>query len=130
VPIDHVVRAAHAIARDPRAPGRTFHIVDPHPLPARRVFELVAQKCDRPMPRGTFPTNLARALLGAPGLARFAKSPRAFVSQLTTDVRFDANNTLSLLAGTGITCPAFDSYVGALVGYVKARVRERKVVLG
>jgi nucleoside-diphosphate-sugar epimerase len=130
VPIDYVVRAAHAIARDPRAPGRTFHVTDPHPLAARRVFELVAEAFGRTLPRGTFPTNLARALLRVPGLTRLAKSPLAFVDQLTNDVRFDASNTRSVLAGTGIVCPAFDSYVGALVLHVKARVREHKVVLG
>src|SRR4051794_17955520 len=43
VPIDYVVRASHAIAHDPKARGRTFHLVDPHPLTAKRVFELVAR---------------------------------------------------------------------------------------
>ena len=42
VPADHVARVARAIGLDPRSPGRTFHVVDPAPLTARRVFELVA----------------------------------------------------------------------------------------
>src|SRR5207247_1662710 len=37
VPIDFVVRAACAIGKDPRAAGRTFHLVDPNPQTARRV---------------------------------------------------------------------------------------------
>src|SRR5258708_5381016 len=40
VPIDFVVRASHAIGRDPRAPGRTFHLVDPTPVNAKRGFDL------------------------------------------------------------------------------------------
>src|SRR6202008_1075735 len=42
VPIDYVVRAAHAIGRSPAARGRTFHLADPHPLAAQRVAETVA----------------------------------------------------------------------------------------
>ena len=82
VPIDYVVRAAHAIGRSAAAPGRTFHLVDPHPLTAKRVFELVARAGGRPSPRGFIPTNLTKALLRTPGLERFAKSPRAFVERL------------------------------------------------
>jgi thioester reductase-like protein len=125
VPVDHVVRVCYAIGRDDRAPGHTFHIVDPDPLPARRVFELVAEACGRPLPHATFPANLARALLRAPGLERLAGRPRAFVDQLVTDVRFDATNTRTLLSGKGIVCPAFESYVEPLVRYVQAQFRDR-----
>ena len=36
VPLDFVVRAAHAIGRHPSSPGRTFHLADPSPPSARR----------------------------------------------------------------------------------------------
>jgi thioester reductase-like protein len=126
VPIDYVVRAAHAIGRDSRSPGRTFHIVDPNPVSARRVFELVARAGGRPSPRGFIPTNLTKALLRTPGLERFAKSPRAFVERLATPVAFDARNTEAILAGTGIVCPPFESYVHSIVAYVRDRARERR----
>ncbi len=126
VPVDYVVRAAHAIGRDPRAPGRTFHLGDPNPLTARETFDLVARAGGKRGPRGFIPSNLTRALLRAPGLERFAKSPRAFVEQLATPVRFDARNTDDVLAGTGIVCPPFESYVDELVAYVRDRVRERR----
>jgi thioester reductase-like protein len=126
VPIDYVVRAAHAIGRHPRAAGRTFHLVDPNPLTAKRIFELVARAGGRRTPRGFIPTNLTKALLRTPGLERFAKSPRAFVEQLATPVRFDARNTEDILAGSGIVCPPFESYVDQLVAYVRDRVREKR----
>ncbi|HKQ69557.1 MAG TPA: SDR family oxidoreductase [Polyangiaceae bacterium] len=126
VPIDYVVRAAHAIGRDPRSAGRTFHVVDPNPVTAKRTFELVARASDRPSPRGFIPTNLTRALLRTPGLERFAKSPRAFVERLSLPVRFDARNTDEILAGTGVACPPFESYVDAIVQYVRDRIREKR----
>ena len=127
VPIDWVARASVALGRDPRSPGRTFHLVDPHPLTARRVFELVARAGGRRGPRGSIPANLAKALLRAPGLDRIAKSPRAFLETLTTPVTYDARNTDELLAALGVAaCPPLESYVDRLVEYVQERVRQRR----
>ena len=126
VPVDYVARAACRIGRDARAPGRTFHVVDPAPLPARRVFELVAEAAGRRSPRGFIPANVARALLRTPGLERFAKSPRGLLQTLGTDVTFDATNTNELLRGTDIRCPPLESYIGRLVEYVQLRLREKR----
>ena len=127
VPIDWVARASVAIGRDPRARGKTFHLVDPQPLTARRVFELVARAGGRRGPRGSIPANLAKALLRAPGLDRIAKSPRAFLETLTTPVTYDARNTDELLASLGVSpCPPLESYVERLVEYVQERVRQRR----
>jgi len=127
VPIDWVARASVALGRDPRSHGRTFHLVDPRPLTARRVFELVARAGGRRSPRGSIPANLAKALLRAPGLDRIAKSPRAFLETLTTPVTYDARNTDELLGSLGIAaCPALESYVDKLVDYVQERVRQRR----
>jgi thioester reductase-like protein len=127
VPIDWVARAAVAIGRDPRARGRTFHLVDSQPLAARRVFELVARAGGRRGPRGSIPANLARALLRAPGMDRIAKSPRALVDALTTPVTYDARNADELLASLGVgACPPLETYVDKLVSYLQERVRQRR----
>jgi thioester reductase-like protein len=126
VPVDYVARAALALGRDPRAVGRTFHLVDPTPLNVQRVFELVALASGRRAPRGFIPANLTRALLRTPGIERLAKSPRALLDTLGTPVTYDASGTAELLAGTDILCPPFESYVERLVDYVKLRLRERR----
>jgi thioester reductase-like protein len=126
VPIDYVVRAARAIGESERAVGKTFHLVDPAPLSARGVFELVARAGGRPVPRGSIPANLTKALLRTPGLDRFAKSPRALLETLGTDVTYDHTNTDEILAGSGIRCPPFESYVERLVLFVQERLREKR----
>ncbi len=126
VPIDYVVRAARAIGLREQAVGKTFHLVDPSPLSARRVFELVARAGGRPQPRGFIPANLTKALLRAPGLDRFAKSPRALLHTFGTDVTYDHTNTEAILAGTDVRCPPFESYVDRLVEYVELRLREKR----
>jgi thioester reductase-like protein len=127
VPIDYVVRAAHYIGLVPEARGRTFHLADPRPLTVRRVFELVAQTGGKRLPGGFIPTRVTKALLSAPGIGLFAKSPRAFVDTLATPVRYDTHNTDDILSGSDIHCPAFESYVDALVSFVRRRVQERRI---
>jgi thioester reductase-like protein len=126
VPVDYVVRAARAIGRDPRAPGRTFHIGDPSPLTAKRVFDLVAAAGGRRTPRGFIPANLTKALLRTPGIDRLAKSPRAFLDALATPVSYSFANTTELLADTDVRCPPLESYIERLVEYVQHRLREKR----
>ena len=126
VPLDYAVRAAHAIGRHPSAPGRTFHLADPNPLSARSVFELVTHAGGRRTARGSIPSNLAKALLRTPGIDRFARSPKAFVEQLTSNVRYDTRNTDQALRSAGIVCPPFESYVDDLVNVVREHVKARQ----
>jgi thioester reductase-like protein len=126
VPVDYYARAACALGRDSRAPGRTFHVGDPAPLSARRVFELVASTGGQRTPRGFIPANLTKALLRAPGLDRLAKSPRALLEALSTPVSYSFANTTELLADTDVRCPPFESYVEGLVEYVQHRLREKR----
>jgi thioester reductase-like protein len=128
VPVDYVARAAVALGREPAATSRTFHLVDPAPLPSRRVFELVAQSAGKKLPRGFIPVNLTRALLRTPGLERFAKSPRAFLERLATECRYMSQSARELLGPLGIECPPFERYVDPLVGHVRQRMAERRGV--
>jgi thioester reductase-like protein len=119
VPVDYVVQAALALGRDSRAIGKTFHLADPRSLPARRVFDLLAQASGR-RTGGGLSAALTQTLLRTPGLERIARSPRAFLDQLLTPVQFDTTQTDLLLAGT-IPCPRFEDYVDHLVAYVRSR---------
>jgi thioester reductase-like protein len=122
VPVDWVARAAVAIGRDPRAIGKTFHLVDPKPHTIRDVFEILARAAGRRTPRGFIPANLTRAILRTPGLDRLAKSPRAFLDQLATSVQYSARNTEAILAGTGIEAPSFDDYAETMIAHVRSRL--------
>lgn len=126
VPVDYYVRAACALGRDARAPGRTFHVGDPAPLTAKRVFELIASAGGRRTPRAFIPANLTKALLRTPGIDRLAKSPRAFLDALATPVSYSFANTSELLADTDVRCPPLESYVEGLVEYVQHRLREKR----
>jgi nucleoside-diphosphate-sugar epimerase len=125
VPIDYVVDAGYAISGDPRSVGRTFHLVDDSPPTARRVFELIAQETGRPGPVGSVPTQVATALLRAPGLERFSHVPRTFLEQLATEIIYDSSNTRELLAGSGIECPKAATYLQVMVEHVRKQQAQR-----
>lgn len=122
IPVDYAVRASLAIGKHPRAPGKTFHLVDRFPLSARRVVELISRRAG-PRGKSAPPASLAKVLLRTPGVERLVRSPRALASELAHAVRYDARNTEQLLAGSGIACAPFEAYVDDAVALVQAHVR-------
>ncbi len=129
VPVDYVVAAADALARDPRAAGLTFHLTDPNPLSARKVFDLVADLAGRRRPRGSLPSAGIRLAMKLPGIERFLRPQRHFIEYCSRLVIYNCMNTLTCLAGTGIGCPPFPTYAPVLVRFIQEhgapRVTER-----
>src|SRR5260370_4294173 len=80
VPIDFVTAAAAAIHHDPRAVGRTFHIVDHNPSSSRRVYELVAQRAGKKLPRLSLGYKLTDALLKLPRLKKLTPEQRTAIA--------------------------------------------------
>jgi thioester reductase-like protein len=126
VPVDHVARASVALSQTPSAVGMTFHLTDPRPLTARQTFDLFARAAGRRVPRGAIPAQLAKALLRTPGLDRFARSPRAFLDQLATPVVYSTRNADAVLSPRGLTAPSLESYVDAMVAFVRDRQTEQR----
>ncbi len=122
VPVDHVARVAYAASREPRAIGRTLHVVDPSPKTAREVFDLLAQAAGRRPVQGSVASQVATAVVRAPGFERLGGSPRALLDALVGDVEFDDRHARSLVPD--VACPAFESYVGRVVDYVRASLAQ------
>lgn len=126
VPIDYVVAAAERLHQDPRAIGRTFHLVDPNPASSRRIWELVAQRTGKKLPRVSLGYKLTDTLLKLPGLERLTREQRMALATVNHLTFFSSRNTLELLDGTGIRCPHLESYLDALIQYVRGEFRRRK----
>ena len=126
VPIAFIAAASLALHHDPRAVGRTFHLVDPNPSSSRRIWELVAQREGRKLPRLNLGYRLADALLKLPGLEWLTREQRSAIAYVNHLSFFSSRNTLELLDGTGIACPHIETYLELLMDYVKAESRRRK----
>lgn len=125
VPVDYVVAAADTLARDPRAVGMTFHLTDPNPFPAKKVFELIADLAGKPRPRGNLPSAGIRLAMKLPGIERLLRPQRHFIEYFSQLVIYNCMNTLTLLAGTGISCPPFPTYAPVLVKFVREQKEQR-----
>ena len=123
VPIDFVTAAAAAIHHDPRAVGRTFHIVDPNPSSSRRVYELVAERAGKKLPRLSLGYKLTDALLKLPGLEKLTREQRMAIAYVNHLSFYSCRNTLEILDGTGIRCPPIESYLDKLMEFARVRLR-------
>ena len=126
VPVDFVVRAAAHLARDPRSVGRTFHLVDPNPMSVARVYELIAERANRRLPKLTFPARAAEAVLRLPLLERVTRPQRAALGYINQLAWFTSSSTLELLEGTGIRCPRLSTYLDTLIAYVREDYARRQ----
>ncbi|MBK7858646.1 MAG: SDR family oxidoreductase [Archangiaceae bacterium] len=119
VPVDFVVKAVWALSRNEAAKGRTVHLVDPNPMSARRVYELIAQKANKRLPRFNLSARAADALLRLPGIEKLARPQRAAINYVNHLALYNCHTALELLDGTGVRCPPLSSYLGKLVDYAK-----------
>jgi thioester reductase-like protein len=126
VPVDFVVEATWALSRDPRAVGKTCHLVDPNPMSARRVYEVIAEKANKKLPRFHLSAKAADVMLRIPFLEKVARPQRAAISYVNHLAIYNCHNTLTLLDGTGIQCPPLSSYLDKLVEYVRDYYRRRR----
>lgn len=119
VPVDYVVDAAYALARMEETVSRTFHLVDPAPLSARSIYELVAERAHRKVPRAVIPSTVARVILRLPWVGELKGAPKTLMEGFNQVVFYNPRNTLEALRGTGVWCPPFERYVDNLVRFVK-----------
>ena len=126
VPVDYVVDAIYHLSLHPRAEGRTFHLVDPNPLSARKVYELIAARAGRKPPRISVSAGLAKTLLRIPGLEKVSRAHRQAIDYVNTLAIYNNDNTEKLLWGSPIVCPPFESYLDNLMEYVRATNKARK----
>jgi thioester reductase-like protein len=119
VPVDFLVKAVWSISRDPRAVGRTLHLVDPNPMSAKRVYELIAEKANKKLPKFTLSAKAADVMLRLPWLEKLARPHRAAINYVNHLAIYNCYNTLELLDGTGIRCPPLATYLDKLVAFVR-----------
>jgi nucleoside-diphosphate-sugar epimerase len=126
VPVDFLVDAVLSISRNPEGIGKTVHVVDPAPLSARRVYEMIAERANKRLPPVSIPHRAVEALLSLPVLERLYRPQRAAIAQVNHLVMYNCHNLLNLLDGTGIRCPPITGYLDRLIEFVRAEFERRR----
>ncbi len=126
VPVDFVVEATWALANSPEAAGRTVHLVDPNPMSARRVYELIAERANRRLPRFNLSARAADWVLRIPGVEKLTRPQRAAINYVNQLAIYNCHTALELLDGKGVRCPPLKSYLEKLIDYAIESWRQKQ----
>jgi thioester reductase-like protein len=126
VPIDFVLDAAMVIGRHPAAGGRTVHLVDPAPLPARQVYELIARRLGRRLATVPIPQRALEALRRLPLVDRFGGRAGQALHYVDHLASYDTHHLLELLEGSGVRCPPITDYLDRIIEFVQADFARRR----
>ena len=120
VPVDFVVGAIAASARDPAAVGETLHLVDPEPLSSRELVSALSETYAGASPRGWIPPFLVESALRLkPVRDALGGTPRESIVYLNHPVTFDSRRAVDILEPHGLVPPPFRGYVGAMVDFFR-----------
>ena len=120
VPVDFVVEAIAAGARDKEAAGETLHLTDPEPVTSCDLVNILAREyAGRPTSYRVPPSMVERSLRIAPLRKLFAGAPPEAIPYLNHPVLFDTERTLEMLARHDLRCPLFGEYAPAMVRFFK-----------
>ena len=120
VPVDFIVDAMSAAAGDPAAEGETLHLVDPEPITAVELLDLLAREYAGREPAYRVPPKMVERSLHLKSVRQaFAGAPPEAIRYLNHSVRFDTRRANDLLARHGLRCPRFDEYVAPVVRFFR-----------
>jgi thioester reductase-like protein len=120
VPVDFVLDALTVAGRDPSLAGSTLHLVDPEPVSAAQVFDILAREYAGRPSSFRLPPRLVETALRL-GFVRelFAGAPRESIRYLNHPVRFDTRSAQEALEPHGLRCPRLEEYAPAMVRFFR-----------
>ncbi|MEJ2312926.1 MAG: SDR family oxidoreductase [Gemmatimonadales bacterium] len=118
VPRDFVVRAITHLAGLEASAGRVYQLADPDPPTVEELVEILATATRRRLVRVRLPRGLVRRALQRRPVRRLVGIPAAVIDYFTHPTIYRTDRARADLEGSGITLPAFRSYVESLVSFV------------
>jgi thioester reductase-like protein len=119
VPRDFVIEAMDELSVLDQSVGRTFGLTDPDPPTVRQVVDTFAHHLGKRVIWIPLPLGVARAAIGSvPGLERLLGLPAEGLDYFASTTTYSTANTVAGLAGTGVSCPPFESYADRLLDFM------------
>ena len=121
VPRDYVIAAMDELSVLDRSVGRTYALTDPHPPTVRQLVDTFARHLGRRVIWLPLPLGPTRFVIGAvPGVERLVGLPAEAVDYVASPTTYSTRNAVADLAGTGVVCPAFESYADTLLDFMSS----------
>ncbi len=121
VPRDFVVSAIAQLSGLEVSKGRTYQLADPAPLRVGELLDQVQRATGKRLVKVPLPPSVAKAAIRhVPGVYSLLRIPADAIDYFMHPGRYDSRNTQADLAGSGIACPPFPTYVDRLVAFVRA----------
>lgn len=121
VPRDFVVAAMDQLSVMDVSIGKTYALTDPNPPTARELVDKFAGHLGKKVVWVPLPLGPTRTLVDkVPGVEWLIGIPAEGLDYFASDTTYATANTTNDLAGTGVTCPAFDDYAPRLLDYMIA----------
>jgi thioester reductase-like protein len=117
VPVDFVVDGIAALARDPRAIGKTIQLADPSPLTTYELFNTIARRLKGSGSRITVPAAVVQFSLMLPPSPRITDLPHHAVPYFFLTQTYDTSQASALLEPQDLRCPPFSGYADTIVDY-------------
>ena len=117
VPIDFVVEAMIALAREPQSIGKTVQIADPQPLSTFELFNTIARYINGSGSQVRVPVPLVKFSLMLPFSPAITGLPHHAVPYFFLNQSYDTAAASQLLKPHGVTCPRFSDYVDKIVDF-------------
>ncbi|MEP6708119.1 MAG: SDR family oxidoreductase [Pyrinomonadaceae bacterium] len=123
VPVDFVIDAMAALAKDDRAIGATVQLADPAPLATHQLFNEIAAALKGRGAVVGMPAELVRPALMLPFAEKISGLPHAAVPYFFLSQTYDTSRARELLEPHGVRCPRFPDYVKNLISFVAQHPR-------
>jgi thioester reductase-like protein len=118
VPRDFVIDAMDQLSVMPQSLGRTYALTDPAPPTARELVDAFARRLHKRVVWVPLPLSLTRAAVSLPLAERLMGLPVEALDYFASPTTYATTNTVTDLAGTGVTCPRFEDYADRLLDFM------------
>lgn len=124
VPVDFIVKASVYLMHHCRGESKTYHLLSPDSPSIQDAYTLLSQELTGKKPSWYLPRSVADRVLTFPFISRWLGVPQETLSYFSHEAEYDTSQLVQDLEGSGITCPTFDQYAGALVRFYKVNAND------
>ncbi|MDP5272531.1 SDR family oxidoreductase [Chengkuizengella axinellae] len=126
VPVDYIIAASCYLGHTEVGKGKTYHLTDPSPYKVKDVYSALMNELLQKKPTGRIPIVVTAFLLNIKFVRKFLRVEKEALDYFKYEAKFDCQNAVEDLKGSGISCPDFMEKLEPMVNYYKTHKNDEK----